>query len=84
MGKQFIGCSSYPNCRNAYPLPGSAFITVMEKPCDSCKKPVINVVRKGMRPFSMCIDPNCPSKANWGKHKVTEKPKESGALDAKN
>ena len=77
LGKQFIGCSSYPNCRNAYPLPGSAFITVIDKPCEACSKPVINVVRKGMRPFSMCIDPQCPSKANWGKKQDSDTPKKS-------
>ncbi len=69
MGKQFIGCSNYPNCKNAYPLPGSAKIMVLDKPCESCQKPVVNVIRAGMRPFSMCIDPACPSKANWGKKK---------------
>jgi len=68
-GKQFIGCSSYPTCNNAYPLPGGAKIIVMEKPCESCGKQVIKVIRSKRRPFSMCIDPKCPSKANWGKPK---------------
>ncbi len=81
MGKQFIGCSSYPNCNNAYPLPGGAYITVMEKPCESCGKPVINVVRKASRPFSMCIDPKCPSKANWGKKKDDSNDKKSEKKD---
>lgn len=84
MGKQFIGCSSYPNCNNAYPLPGYALITVMEKPCESCQKPMINVIRKGSRPFSMCIDPKCPSKANWGKPKEQKKEEtKSGAENEK-
>lgn len=75
MGKQFIGCSNYPNCRNAYPLPGSAKIIVQEKPCESCQKPMIMVIRAGLRPFAMCIDPQCPSKANWGKNKEKKEQK---------
>ncbi|MBS3068660.1 DNA topoisomerase I [Candidatus Micrarchaeota archaeon] len=75
-GKQFIGCSSYPDCNNAYPLPGYAYITVMEKPCEHCSKPMINVRRAKMRSFNMCIDPKCPSKAGWGKKKEEKKEEE--------
>ncbi len=76
-GKQFVGCSGYPDCRNAYPLPGGAGIKVQDKPCESCGKQMIMVLRAGTRPFTMCIDPQCPSKANWGKPKSvssTEQP----------
>jgi DNA topoisomerase-1 len=68
-GRQFIGCSGYPACRNAYPLPGGAFVKVTGKPCPACGKPVVFVKRSGGRPFNMCIDPKCPSKADWGKKK---------------
>lgn len=69
-GKQFVGCSGYPDCKNAYPLPGGAGIKVQDKPCESCGKQMILVLRSGSRPFTMCIDPKCPSKANWGKPKL--------------
>jgi DNA topoisomerase I len=68
-GRQFIGCTGYPACRNAYPLPGGAFVKVTGKPCPSCGKPTVFVKRSGGRPFTMCIDPKCPSKAGWGKKK---------------
>ncbi len=68
-GRQFIGCTGYPACRNAYPLPGGAFVKVTGKPCPVCGKPTIFVKRSGGRPFTMCIDPKCPSKADWGKKK---------------
>ncbi|MDD5340325.1 MAG: DNA topoisomerase I [Candidatus ainarchaeum sp.] len=69
-GRQFIGCTGYPACRNAYPLPGGAFVKVTGKPCPSCGKPTVFVKRSGGRPFTMCIDPKCPSKADWGKKKA--------------
>ncbi len=65
-GKQFIGCSGYPDCRNAYPLPTGAFVKTTEKLCPECGKPVVFVARQKMR-FEMCVDPNCPSKEKWKK-----------------
>ncbi|MEK6982888.1 MAG: DNA topoisomerase I [Candidatus Micrarchaeota archaeon] len=70
-GKQFIGCRGYPNCRNAYPLPGGAFVTVSTKLCKDCNKPTVDIKRFKSR-FSMCIDPKCPSKASWGVKSKTE------------
>jgi DNA topoisomerase-1 len=72
-GSQFIGCTGYPNCRNTYPLPGGALIKTTDKLCKECNKPMVQVIRKGKRRFEMCIDPKCPSKADWGKPKKVEK-----------
>jgi len=69
-GSQFIGCTGYPACRNTYPLPQQALIKTMDKKCPICGKPMVGVIRKGKRRFEMCIDPNCPSKAEWGKKKA--------------
>jgi DNA topoisomerase-1 len=74
-GSQFVGCTGYPDCRNTYPLPQGALIKAMDKPCKVCKKPTISVIRKGKRRFEMCIDPGCPSKADWGKAKPNEEKK---------
>jgi len=65
-GRQFVGCTGYPNCRNTYPLPPGSFVTGAGKPCPTCGKPMINV-KKGRMRYSMCIDINCPSKADWKK-----------------
>jgi len=65
--KFFVGCSSYPNCHNIYPLPQGAYITPLRKICDKCNTPMIQVQRKGKRPFRMCLDPKCVTKADWGK-----------------
>ena len=65
-GKQFIGCTGYPECRQAYPLPSYSTVKVLERPCKVCGKPMLKV-RRGKMFFEMCVDPKCPSKENWGK-----------------
>lgn len=72
-GTRFIGCSSYPKCHNSYPLPRMGMIQVIGKECKDCGLPTIRVIRKGKRPYEMCIDPKCPSKADWGKKKPKKK-----------
>ncbi|MGQ9469190.1 MAG: DNA topoisomerase I [Nitrososphaerales archaeon] len=61
-GKVFVGCSSYPNCKNSYPLPQSARITPLGRVCEKCLTSIIQVNRKGKRTFTMCLDPKCPTK----------------------
>jgi len=65
--KFFVGCSSYPKCHNLYPLPQGAYITPLGKTCEKCGTPMIQVQRKGKRPFRMCLDPKCETKKDWGK-----------------
>jgi hypothetical protein len=45
----------------------------MKKECEHDGLPMIEVVRKGKRKFSMCIDPACKSKEDWGKDKKKAK-----------
>jgi DNA topoisomerase-1 len=73
-GRQFVGCTGYPECRNTYPLPPGSMVSAGSKPCPTCSKPAINV-KKGRMRYTMCIDPNCPSKADWKKKKFEAKPK---------
>ncbi|MBI5224743.1 DNA topoisomerase I [Candidatus Micrarchaeota archaeon] len=61
----FVGCSSYPNCKNIFPLPRNALIEPKNTVCKFCGIPEIKVIRKGKRPFEMCLNPKCESKANW-------------------
>jgi DNA topoisomerase-1 len=65
--KRFVGCEGYKEgCRVSYPLPQSGKIDHSGK-CKECGLPMIKVIRKGRRPYTMCIDPKCKSKADWGK-----------------
>lgn len=67
--KRFVGCEGYSDgCRNSFPLPQAGKIEASGK-CKECGLPMIKVIRKGKRPYIMCIDPKCPSKADWGKKK---------------
>ena len=65
--KRFVGCSNYPKCKNSFPLPQAGRIISLGKTCEQCGAPMIQVNRIGMRPYRMCLDPKCPSKAEWGK-----------------
>jgi DNA topoisomerase-1 len=58
-----------PSCQTGFPLPHNASFQSLEKICDKCHTPIIRVIRKGKRPFKMCLDPNCETKADWGKKK---------------
>jgi DNA topoisomerase-1 len=75
--KKFVGCTNYPKCNNIYPLPSGAKIINTGKVCEYCHTPIIKVIRKGKRPFTMCLDPNCVTKKNWGKSKEKSKGKNS-------
>jgi DNA topoisomerase-1 len=66
-GKRFVGCSNYPKCKTSFPIPLAGKIAPLDKVCEVCKLPIIQVWRKGKRPFKMCINPKCNSKNNWNK-----------------
>ena len=57
----FIGCDGYPECSCAYPLPKGAMIQTLETKCDVCGLPQLKVIRKGIPPQTICIDPKCES-----------------------
>ena len=65
LGKQFAGCSSWPDCNNSYPLPQYAKIVPMNKVCDKCGTPKVKVFAKG-KVFEMCLDTECETKKSWG------------------
>jgi DNA topoisomerase-1 len=65
-GKRFVGCSGYKKgCRVGFPLPREGLIMSTEKVCEECKTPIIQVYTPGRRPFRMCLDPQCKTKADW-------------------
>jgi DNA topoisomerase-1 len=62
-----------PTCQTGFPLPAIGSITPLNKNCEVCGLPMIQVWRKGSRPFRMCINHKCKTKENWGKKKVAKK-----------
>jgi len=61
-GQNFIGCSKYPKCRKAYPLPQEGRIITTEDKCKSCGYPEIKVDLGEKGISEMCINPDCTSK----------------------
>ncbi|MBI4733982.1 MAG: topoisomerase DNA-binding C4 zinc finger domain-containing protein, partial [Rubrobacteridae bacterium] len=60
--KRFVGCSGYPNCSNAFPLPQFGEVIALGEMCDTCGSPKIKVLTGKGRPWILCIDPKCPTK----------------------
>ncbi|MDE1798660.1 MAG: DNA topoisomerase I, partial [Candidatus Micrarchaeota archaeon] len=61
-GKQFVGCSGYPECKQTYSLPQMALIEPLGTLCEKCHTPQIKVIRKGQHPFTMCLEMSCETK----------------------
>ena len=62
-GKRFVGCTGYfeGNCKTAFPLPQRGYV----KPqgvCKSCSWSTVRVLTRRTRPWTLCFNPDCPSK----------------------
>jgi DNA topoisomerase I len=62
-GKRFVGCSGYPNCRVTYPLPQRGKLEKDQPPCPVCRAPVVTAIEAGRPPWTLCINPACPTRA---------------------
>ena len=56
----FIGCSAWPECDVTYPLPKGK-IEPVEEPCPTCGCPQIKVKPFKSKPYTVCVDPACPT-----------------------
>ncbi|MBX6763236.1 MAG: DNA topoisomerase I [Rubrobacteraceae bacterium] len=65
-GKRFAGCEGYPECRTTFPLPQKGDIIPLGTLCDACGAPEIKVIGK-RRPWTTCINMDCPKKRENGK-----------------
>ncbi len=72
--KRFCGCEGYPKCTVSFPLPQFGDIIPLNRECNECELPMITVRAKGRRPFNMCVNHKCPSKASWDKKKSSANP----------
>ncbi|HZK49464.1 MAG TPA: DNA topoisomerase I [Thermoleophilia bacterium] len=62
--KRFVGCEGYPECTQTYPLPQRGDILATGETCPSCGTPRIKILG-GKRPWILCLDPECPTKAEY-------------------
>jgi DNA topoisomerase-1 len=74
-GKNFVGCTNWPQCTITYPVPQNALIVPTGKVCEMCNTPKVKVFRRGKRVFEMDLDPLCKSKEGWAAPKASA-PKE--------
>jgi len=63
-GKRFAGCSNFfeGKCDISYPLPQKGSIRATRKNCPICGAPIIRVIRRGRRPWELCVNFDCPAK----------------------
>ena len=61
-GNRFVGCSGYPTCRTTYPLPQRGKLEKDQPPCPVCRAPVVTAIEAGRPPWTLCINPECPSR----------------------
>jgi DNA topoisomerase-1 len=69
LGKRFVGCSGYPNCRVTYPLPQRGKLEKDHPPCPVCHSPVVTAIEQGRPPWTLCINPACPTRIKEPKAK---------------
>ncbi len=72
-GKRFVGCTSYPDCKNSYPLPSRGLILPTPDRCKACGHPVVKVIMRGRPPWILCLNMECPAK-NGKRKKAASKP----------
>jgi DNA topoisomerase I len=63
LGKRFVGCTGYPTCRVTYPLPQRGKLDKDHPPCPECGAPVVTAIEAGRPPWTLCINPACPTRA---------------------
>jgi DNA topoisomerase I len=63
LGKRFVGCTGYPGCRVTYPLPQRGKLEKDQPPCPTCGAPIVTAIEAGRPPWTLCINPACPSRA---------------------
>jgi len=59
---RFIACDQHPDCTATFKVPASGLIEVTTNTCETCKYPMIKMIRRGKRPQEVCINLDCPSK----------------------
>jgi DNA topoisomerase I len=62
LGKRFVGCTGYPNCRVTYPLPQRGKLDKDHAPCPECGAPIVTAIEAGRPPWTLCINPACPTR----------------------
>ena len=76
--KRFVGCEGYPDCDQTYPLPQRGDIIGTGEICPHCGSPKVKVLG-GRRPWILCLDPHCPTKAEYREKRAARAARAAGA-----
>jgi len=57
--KRFIGCSRYPECKTAFPVPAVGHIEPTDESCPTCNSPMVRAPERGRTASNICINPEC-------------------------
>jgi DNA topoisomerase-1 len=76
--KRFVGCEGYPGCDQTYPLPQRGDIIGTGEICPQCGSPKIKILG-GRRPWILCLDPHCPTKAEYREKRAARASKDAAA-----
>jgi DNA topoisomerase-1 len=65
-GKRFVGCTNFfeGKCSTSFPLPQTGAVKQLGSICKDCGWPTLHVLKKGNKPWKLCLNPNCPSKGD--------------------
>ena len=74
---RFIACDNYPDCKTTFSIPQSGGIKGTEKKCEHCGQPIVQIIMKRRKPQEVCLNKECPGKAEHHHGLETEK-KENG------
>jgi len=73
LGKRFVGCTGYPTCRVTYPLPQRGRLDRDHPPCPDCGAPVVTAIEAGRPPWTLCINPACPTRVQEAAERAEKK-----------
>jgi DNA topoisomerase-1 len=61
IGKQFLACDAYPECKTTFSIPQFGLIKKAEKICE-CGFQRLLLIKKGKRPWEFCFNSQCPTR----------------------
>jgi DNA topoisomerase-1 len=67
-GKRFVGCTNYfeSTCKTSFPLPQKGLAKPTGNVCRHCGYPIVRIWIRGNHPWSLCVNPLCPTKRKHG------------------
>jgi DNA topoisomerase-1 len=83
LGKRFVGCTGYPVCRVTYPLPQRGKLEKDQAPCPDCGAPVVTAIESGRPPWTLCINPVCPTRLKEAAERAEKKAAKEAAAKEK-